>query len=64
MKRMISLLACAALTAALTVPALAESPKTGDNGIGMWIALLVVALIVLVGIVVLMVKKNKGDKDR
>ncbi|MBQ6974289.1 MAG: hypothetical protein IJQ17_05640 [Oscillospiraceae bacterium] len=62
MKRMISLLCCALLTAALTVPAMADSPKTGDNGIGMWIALLVVVLIVLVGVVVLLLKKSKGDK--
>lgn len=62
MKRMISLLCCALLTAALTVPAMADSPKTGDNGIGMWIVLLVVVLIVLVGVLVLMMKKNKGDK--
>ena len=35
------------------------SPLTGDNGIGTWIVLMVVALIVLIGLLILLLKKNK-----
>ena len=35
------------------------SPLTGDRGIGTWIVLLVVSAIVLIGVVVLMVMRNR-----
>ena len=34
------------------------SPLTGDNGIGTWIVLMVVAVIVLIGVMILMKKKS------
>ena len=49
---------CGTLCALLPVTAWA-SPLTGDRGIGMWIALLVVCVIILAGVVVLMVMKNR-----
>ena len=51
-------LLCSALLCLVPVTAWA-SPLTGDRGIGMWIVLLVVSAIVLIGVVVLMVMKNR-----
>ena len=39
------------------------SPLTGDNGIGIWIAVLIVAVIVLIGVIIMLLKKNKGPKE-
>ena len=57
MKRIFSVVLCLLLVMLLTTFAYA-SPLTGDNGIGTWIVLMVVALIVLIGVMILM-KKNK-----
>ena len=57
MKRVFSMLLCLILAMLLTTFAYA-SPLTGDNGIGTWIVLMVVAVIVLIGVMILM-KKNK-----
>ena len=58
MKRIFSALLCLILTMLLITFAYA-SPLTGDNGIGTWIVLMVVAVIVLVGVLILLLKKNK-----
>lgn len=39
------------------------SPLTGDNGIGIWIVLMIVAVIVLIGVIIILLKKNKGPKE-
>ena len=57
MKRIFSIMLCLILAMLLTTFAYA-SPLTGDNGIGTWIVLMVVAVIVLIGVMILM-KKNK-----
>ena len=57
MKRIFSVVLCLLLAMLFTTFAYA-SPLTGDNGIGTWIVLMVVALIVLIGVMILM-KKNK-----
>lgn len=62
MKHIFSFILCVMLMLSLAVIAHA-SPLTGDNGIGMWIVLMVVAVIVLVGIIVMLLKKNKGPKE-
>lgn len=61
-KHIFSFILCVMLMLSLAVIAYA-SPVTGDNGIGMWIVLMVVAVIVLVGIIVMLLKKNKGPKE-
>lgn len=57
MKRIFSVMLCLILAMLLTTFAYA-SPLTGDNGIGTWIVLMVVAVIVLIGVMILL-KKNK-----
>ena len=57
MKRIFSVMLCLILAMLLTTFAYA-SPLTGDNGIGTWIVLMVVAVIVLIGVIILL-KKNK-----
>ena len=57
MKHILSAILCLVTTLLLTTFAYA-SPLTGDNGIGTWIVLMVVAVIVLIGVMILM-KKNK-----
>ena len=58
MKRILSIMLCLITALLLTVFAYA-SPLTGDNGIGTWIVLMVVAVIVLIGVMILLLKKNK-----
>ena len=58
MKRVFSFILCALMSFLLTAVAYA-SPLTGDNGIGAWIVLMVVAVIVLIGVIILLAKKNK-----
>ena len=57
MKRIFSVMLCLILAMLLTTFAYA-SPLTGDNGIGTWIVLMIVAVIVLIGVMILL-KKNK-----
>ena len=58
MKHILSMMLCLLLTMLLTTFAYA-SPLTGDNGIGTWIVLMIVAVIVLIGVLILLAKKNK-----
>lgn len=58
-RNIITLLCCLLLCLPVTAWA---SPLTGDRGIGTWIVLLVVSFIVLVGVVVLFLKRNKRDR--
>ena len=58
MKRTLSVALCALMSLLLLTVAYA-SPLTGDNGIATWIVLMVVAVIVLVGVLILLAKKNK-----
>ena len=57
MKHILSAVFCLIFTLLFTTVAYA-SPLTGDNGIGTWIVLMVVAVIVLIGVMILL-KKNK-----
>jgi len=58
MKRLLSLISAALLSVVLCTVAWA-SPLTGDNGVGAWVALMVVAVIILVGVIILMAKRNR-----
>ena len=58
MKRILSAVLCMLILILLTTIAYA-SPLTGDNGIVLWIVLMVVAVIVLAGVVILLLRKNK-----
>ncbi len=62
MKHIISLALCVMMMLSLAVSSCA-SPLTGDNGIGIWIAVLIVAVIVLIGVIIMLLKKNKGPKE-
>ena len=57
MKHLFSVALCTLLLTLLTTVAYA-SPLTGDNGIGTWIVLMIVAVVVLVGVLILL-RKNK-----
>ena len=58
MKRILSVLLAMLMTMLFVTVAYA-SPLTGDNGIVTWIVLMVVAVIVLIGVMILLMKKNK-----
>ena len=58
MKHFLSTALCIIAAMLLSVIAYA-SPLTDDNGIGTWVVLMVVALIVLIGLLILLLKKNK-----
>ena len=58
MKHIFSAMLCLITALLLTTFAYA-SPLTGDNGIGTWIVLMVVAVIVLIGVLILLMKKHK-----
>ena len=58
MKRIFSAVLCALIMVLLTTISYA-SPMTGDNGIGLWIVLMIVAVIVLAGVIILLLRKNK-----
>ena len=61
MRHLMSFLLCATLCAVMTTTAWA-SPVTGDRGVGLWIVLMVIAAIVLVGVIIILAKKNRGEK--
>ena len=58
MKRILSVALVALVLLSLLTVSYA-SPLTGDNGIGTWIVLMVVAVIVLIGVLIVLMKKNK-----
>ena len=58
MKLFISTVLCTLVMILFGVIAYA-SPLTGDNGIGTWIVLMIVAAIVLIGLLILLLIKNK-----
>lgn len=65
MKRILSTILCGLITAALMAVAYASpSPLTGDNGIVLWIILMIVAVIVLAGVLILLLRKNRDHKDK
>lgn len=63
MKKFSYVLACAVLVLSMIVPAMAQTSvvaaATGDEGIGVWIAIMAVAVIVLIGVLIILAKKNK-----
>ncbi len=62
MKKFYRILACALLVLTMVVPAMAQvvaPAATGDMGIGIWIAIMAVAAIVLIGVLIILAKKNK-----
>lgn len=63
MKKFSYILACAVLALSMVVNAMAETSvvaaSTGDMGIGIWIAIMAVAVIVLIGLLIVLAKKNK-----
>ncbi len=63
MKKFSKILACAALVLMMVVPAMAQqsvvAASTGDMGIGVWIAIMAVAVVVLIGLLIILAKKNK-----
>lgn len=62
MKHIFSAVLCMIMMLLLAAIAYA-SPLTGDNGIGIWIVLMIVAVIVLIGVIIILLKKNKGPKE-
>lgn len=59
MKRLTSVFLAVLMCMMLTVAAWA-SPLTGDtSNMGLWIAMMVIAAVVLVALVIMMIKRNK-----
>ena len=62
MKRILSAILCV-LNLILSITVAYASPLTGDNGIVLWIVLMVVAVIVLAGVLILLLRKNKDSQN-
>ncbi len=63
MKTFSCILSCALLALSMVVSAVAQTSvvaaSTGDMGIGVWIAIMAVAVVVLIGLLIVLAKKNK-----